>query len=298
MKRETKDVTRDTSPYVSSFTFHESAASFFKAPLDFCVLIPCYNDEPGLVESLQSIQYEAGRYTVVVVDDGSTIPIDMEVLKSSVPHIRHLQVLRLSQNSGITTALNTGLQWILENTSAPYIARLDCRDTCDPQRFYKQVIFLNTHTDVGLLGSWCTFRQAATGISYTYTTPLQHEEIIKAMHLRNVFIHPTVMFRAALVQATGPYPYNYPHAENYAFFWKLLRVTQGAVLNESLTCCALLQHGISASNRRAQLRSRMKVVWHFGDNFILKLIGILKLCILMVMPNTLLLRLKTDKAAN
>jgi glycosyltransferase involved in cell wall biosynthesis len=44
-----------------------------------------------------------------------------------------MHLIRLPQNRGITTALNTGLQWIVENTTAPYIARLDCRDTCDPE---------------------------------------------------------------------------------------------------------------------------------------------------------------------
>jgi len=298
VQRETKDVRTDVAPHVSPFTATGSAANFFKTPLDFCVLIPCYNDEPGLIESLRSIRYADDKYAVVVVDDGSTIAIDMEVLKSSVPHIRHLQVLRLLQNSGITTALNTGLQWILENTSAPYIARLDCRDTCNPQRFYKQVTFLNTHTDVGLLGSWCTFRQEATGISYSYTTPLQHDEIIKAMHLRNVFIHPAVMFRTALVKAAGFYPYAYPYAEDYAFFWTLLKLSHGAILNENLTCCAILQHGISLSNRRAQLQSRKKVVQQFGDGVVLKLLGIFKLFVLLIMPNPLLLRLKRRKLPN
>lgn len=270
--------------------------NFFKTSLDFCVLIPCYNDEPGLIRSLHSIQYDARKFAVVIVDDGSRTAVDMGILKSSVPHILHIQLLRLPQNQGITTALNSGLHWILENTTALYIARLDCRDTCHAQRFYKQVTFLNAHAEVGLLGSWCTFQQEDGSGSYTYTTPLQHAQLIKAMHLRNVFIHPTVMFRTALLQKTGLYPYNYPHAEDYALFWKLLQVAEGAVLGESLTNCAIMPQGISLSNRRVQLQSRRKVVQAFGNRLLLKIFGIIRLQLLLITPNSVLLRLKMRKA--
>lgn len=255
-------------------------------------MIPCFNDEPGLVQSLQSICYHADRFAVVVVDDGSAVPVDLGILKTSAPHITQLHLIRLPQNEGITAALNAGLRWIVENTSAPYIARLDCRDRCTAQRFYKQVRFLATHAQVGLLGTWCTFTEAGTGLSYTYTTPLQHHEITKAMHLRNVFIHPAVMFRTALLQQAGFYPYQYPHAEDYAFFWQLLQVAQGAVLGEALTDCAILRQGLSLRNRRVQLQSRKKVVRAFGNNGVLKKLGLLKLDILLITPKAVLLRLK------
>jgi len=266
--------------------------NFFKSPLDFCLLIPCYNDEPGLIQSLQSIQYAPEKFAVVIVDDGSRTPVDMALLKSSAPNVTQFHLIRLPQNSGITTALNTGLHWILENATTPYIARLDCRDTCHPQRFYKQVTFLNTHTEVGLLGTWCTFTDEKGKNTYTYTTPLQHTAIINAMHLRNVFIHPTVMFRTAVMKEVGFYPYDFPHAEDYAFFWKLLKITQGAVLGESLMDCAVRNQGLSLLNRRVQLLSRKKAVQQFGTNSVLKVIGMLKLYILLIIPKSLLLRLK------
>ncbi len=270
---------------------------FFKTPLDFCLLIPCYNDAAGLVQSLQSIRYDTQKFAVVVVDDGSRTAVNMGFLKSSVPHLSFIHLIRLPQNRGITTALNTGLQWTLENTTAPYIARLDCRDTCHAERFYKQVTFLKAHAGVGLVGSWCAFKKEDGTAAYTYTTPLQHRQLVKAMHLRNVFIHPAVMFRTALLQTTGLYPDDYPHAEDYAFFWKLLQAAKGAVLGEVLTTCAILPQGLSLLNRRAQLQSRRKVVQKFGNRPELKALGIIKLYTLLMIPNSVLLRLKTLSAS-
>jgi hypothetical protein len=116
------------------------------------------------------------------------------------------------------------------------------------------------------------------------------------MHLRNVFIHPTVMFRAVLLRKAGLYPFDYPHAEDYAFFWKLLQLAEGAMLEESLTTCAIMPQGLSLSNRKAQLLSRKKVVQRFGNRMDLKVIGLIKLTILLMVPKTLLLRLKKRKA--
>jgi glycosyltransferase involved in cell wall biosynthesis len=265
---------------------------FLKTPLDFCVLIPCFNDAPGLKQSLDSIRYHEDRFAVVVVDDGSDAALDLHHLQRAAPQITHIHLIRLPQNRGITTALNTGLRWILENTTAPYIARLDCRDSCARDRFYKQVTFLNAHARVGLLGTWCLFEEAATGLRYTYTTPVQHQELLKAMHLRNVFIHPAVLFRSALLQQTGLYPYDYPQAEDYALFWKMLQVSEGAVLNEYLTTCAIMRRGLSLTNRRVQLRSRLKIIQAFGNHPFLKALAFVKLYILIIMPKALLLRLK------
>ena len=264
----------------------------FKLPLDFCLLIPCYNDEAGLVQSLKSVHYDAQRFAVVVVDDGSHPAVDGAILKKSVPHISLLHLITLPHNQGITAALNTGLRWILDNATVPFIARLDCRDTCHEQRFFKQVDFLNSHPAVGLLGSWCQFKTEDGGITYLYKTPLQHRQLINAMHLRNVFIHPAVMFRTNLLGKTGLYPDNYPHAEDYAFFWKLLQVADGAVLGEILTICAILPKGLSLSNRRQQLLSRQRVVAAFSSNLRLKILSIVKLHAMFMVPKTLLLRLK------
>lgn len=285
-------------PAWNDVTDLQPAPNFFKTPYHFCVLIPCFNDEAGLITSLQSIFYADGPFAVVVVDDGSAQPVSKQRLQEAVPHITNLELLRLEKNSGITTALNTGLRWILDHTNSLYIARLDCRDTCHPERFSKQVHFLNSHPQVGLLGSWCSFRNAATGHSYTYTTPLEQHAIIKAMHLRNVFIHPAVMFRTGLLQITGTYPYNFPFAEDYALFWTLLQAGGGAIVAETLVQCAIVPQGISLSNRRAQLRSRGRVVQHFGTNSLLKLMNWVRLYILLITPDLLLLRLKMRKAAD
>ncbi|HWJ02333.1 MAG TPA: glycosyltransferase [Verrucomicrobiae bacterium] len=256
--------------------------------LHFCVLIPVYNNPEGLLRSLFSIRYDKEKHLVVIVDDGSREPITDQMLEAAaLPSPFHL--IRLPQNRGITEALNTGLRWIQEHTDARYVARLDCSDTCHPERLTRQVAFLDSHPEVGLLGTWCTFRSEDGTYSYPYTTPVTHEEIGKEMHRRNVFIHPTVMFRVDLLKRVGVYPYNYPHAEDYALFWSMIAVMKSAILDQSLVTCSINPGGISMGNRKAQLNSRIKVVKEFGKDRKGKVLNFIKIKMLLFIPQSVLL---------
>ena len=53
--------------------------------IDFYLLIPFYNNLPGLLHSLQSVQYDADKYAVGIVDDGSTQPVTLEELYRHIP---------------------------------------------------------------------------------------------------------------------------------------------------------------------------------------------------------------------
>lgn len=259
---------------------------------ELCILIPCYNDFEGLVRALKSIRFDEGRFLAVVVDDGSRTPLSPELLRKEVGDLPfHLIVM--PRNVGITRALNAGLEWILQQPSCRYIARLDCRDLCDYRRFPMQTDYLDRHPGIGLLGSWCIFKDEASGISYTYRTPIAHDAIIKEMPLRNVFIHPTVMFRPELLQKAGGYPESFPFVEDYALFWKMLKLSEGAILPEYLVTCAVSGTGISLSNRKKQLIGRKKVIQAFSEQNFAKRMGLIKINFLMIIPKALLLRLKS-----
>lgn len=260
--------------------------------LDVCVLIPYYNNLEGLLRSLRSIKYYEGKYLVLVIDDGSEVPLAKDDIRGQLGDSLPLHIINCKVNGGITKALNTGLEYIKHNLSVSYIARLDCGDICRYDRFYEQVNFLNAHPTIGLLGSWCRFESPDGMIKYDYVTPLLHKEILKEMHLRNVFIHPTVMFRSTVLKEVPGYPDNYDYVEDYAFFWELLKITKGAILSELLVCCEVNKKGISISGRKQQLRSRIRIVKDFSSYQFLKIVGVLKLHLLLLTPYHLILKYK------
>jgi glycosyltransferase involved in cell wall biosynthesis len=261
-------------------------------PLDFCLLIPCYNNFDGLLISLRTVIYYPDRFVVLVVDDGSTVPVTSASIKSGTKIVFPLFVLRNEVNNGITAALNNGLKWIQENVVANYIARLDCGDLCAPDRFYKQMDFMRSHTDVGLLGSWCVFADRTNSFQYQYKTPTRHSRIKRAMHFRNVFIHPTVIFETGLLKKVGNYPTSFAHAEDYAFFYQLIEITHSHILDEFLMTCEINDKGISLKNRQRQLASRARIIMKYGTNPLLKVVGVLRIYALRLLPKTLALQLR------
>ncbi|MES1226916.1 MAG: glycosyltransferase, partial [Bacteroidota bacterium] len=200
----------------------------YQHPLDFYLLIPCYNNVEGLIRSLQSVSYTSKKFSVLVIDDGSKNTIDQSDILFHLHPDFPLEIIRLPKNQGITRALNVGLQVLQERNNAQFIARLDCGDICDPRRFHRQVEFLNNNPQINLVGSWCLFKNYTTGSAYQYKTAKEHTEIYRGMYFKNIFIHPTVMWRSETLNKIGAYPEEFPHAEDYGFFYEILNHGESA----------------------------------------------------------------------
>jgi glycosyltransferase involved in cell wall biosynthesis len=259
--------------------------------IDFVLLIPCYNNITGLSVSLKSICYPPDKFEVLIIDDGSEVPVAKNNLQLQDAAL-NITIIRLDRNQGIVHALNAGLSVLKSRTDLKYIARLDAGDTCDVRRFQKQVEFLNQHQDIALLASWARFQDVTLTKAYDYITKITHEEIAKEMHYKCSFIHPSVMFRKQVLEDVGMYPINYPNAEDYAFFWTILKKYKGAVLSEKLVKIVYSNKTVSNENYKNQLRSRKKIVKTFGDRWLQKMIGVGMLNLKLIIPQAIIQKLK------
>lgn len=263
-----------------------------KKSVDFCLLIPCFNNEEGLIRSLRSVRYHSNRFLILVVDDGSNTPLESSNWRSQLDTHLPVRLLSSKANQGITAALNLGLRWIYDHLDTKYIARLDCGDICHPDRFNEQVGWMDEHPDHLLLGSWCRF-QYASGKGYDYKTATEYHMIMRGMHFRNLFIHPCMLFRKTVFNgAELRYPENYPHAEDFALAWMLLKRGKAAILPRILVYCELTDNGLSNKNRGKQIISRKNVIKDNAVNNILIYAGIFYHNLLGIVPKRLVFRLK------
>ncbi len=82
------------------------------------VLLPVYNAESNLAESLASLQSQSyHRFEILVVDDGSTDG-SAAIVKRKAAADRRIRLLRLPRRMGIAGALNAGLEALPEPGSA------------------------------------------------------------------------------------------------------------------------------------------------------------------------------------
>lgn len=256
------------------------------------LLIPHYRNIVGLTRSLASIGQEE-CIDVFIVDDGSGLSIDEALLTQVFQAQGSLHFIYLPQNQGIAYALNTGLAQIGQQYE--YIARLDCGDVCAPDRFRQQMAFLDQHAHIALLGTAVTFVNDKAEPQYTLRLPTSAMLIRRAMHLNCAFIHPTVMWRSSMAEQIGCYPVNYPMAEDFAFFWSFVQRVHTANLPEVLVWAEINPTGISMRQRKVQLRSRLRLQWHYFDWCVPSCYGLLKTVLLMVLPYRWIIKLKQKR---
>ena len=172
----------------------------------FSVCMSVYkNDKPDyLIEALDSLVNQTiFPDEIVLVEDGP-ITIDLEVVvqqyETKYPSI--MNVVRCEKNGGLGYALKLGV----ENAKYDIVARMDSDDICLPDRFEKQLAYLEAHPECDIVGGQMTeFIDSPDNIVGRRTVPLTNDEIYDYMKSRCALNHVTVMFRKDAVLKAGNY---------------------------------------------------------------------------------------------
>jgi glycosyltransferase involved in cell wall biosynthesis len=113
------------------------------------VLLPVYNAEKYLEESIESIIHQTYKdWNLLIIDDGST-DCSLEIIKLYAQKDSRIH-FRTRQNFGLVATLNELVKW----SSAPLIARMDADDISVVDRLEKQLNYLQESTDVQIVGCW------------------------------------------------------------------------------------------------------------------------------------------------
>jgi glycosyltransferase involved in cell wall biosynthesis len=140
---------------------------------------------------------------IVLVKDGSLGTELNKAVKSWQEKLSDtLKVIALPQNVGLGDALNEGLK----HCTFEWVARMDTDDISHPKRFEKQISFLESHSDIDVVGSWIgEFENDRNKIYTSRNLPCTHQEIVKFAKKRTPLNHMTVIFRKSAVLQAGSY---------------------------------------------------------------------------------------------
>lgn len=121
------------------------------------VLLPCRNGSATLGLALRSVLSQTFcDFELLFLDDGSTDD-SVEIAHSFADE--RIRILSDGLGKGLPKRLNEGVAL----ARGRYIARMDADDICFPARFERQVMYLDTHPEVDLLGCRAVvFRDPAT----------------------------------------------------------------------------------------------------------------------------------------
>jgi glycosyltransferase involved in cell wall biosynthesis len=185
------------------------------------VIMPAYNVAPYVRDAVTSVQAQTLRdFELVIVNDGSTDET-LPILQEIAGHDPRLRIIS-RPNTGIVGALNEAIS----ATTAPYIARMDGDDLCMPERFERQLGFLNANPDVLLVGSDVEFIDSHGARLKTYRPPQGSTAIQKALLEGNsgALIHPAIMGQRRAWSETGGYRESYQFVEDYDLYLRAARL--------------------------------------------------------------------------
>jgi glycosyltransferase involved in cell wall biosynthesis len=174
--------------------------------MKFSLLLSVYSkDEPSYLDgALYSIEMQTlPPNEIVLVKDGPLTEKLDEVIKKHIEHpVIKYKILALEKNVGLGEALNAGLDYC----SQEWIARMDSDDIALPERFRKQLAYIDRYPDVDILGGWiCEFDKDLDRCSRERRVPLSHNSIVRFANYRNPINHVTVLFRKSAVEDAGGY---------------------------------------------------------------------------------------------
>jgi glycosyltransferase involved in cell wall biosynthesis len=257
---------------------------------DVVVLLPAYNAQDDLARTLGSFE-ERSRVHVLIVDDGSVPPL-VAPDAQAFPNL-HVEVLRLAENGGIERALATGMT-ALAKRGIKYAARIDAGDRATPYRLERQRAYMEAHPDTAALGMWTHVVSMRGEPLFDLTPPTEPAAIRRVMLMRACFSHPSMMLRVADVIAAGNYRQAYRAAEDLDLFLRLMQTHACANLPEFGVFYELNEHGISATKRRAQVTSTLRLQWRYLHwTNLPDWIGIAKNLLHLVLPYRAIRALKT-----
>ena len=196
--------------------------------LKISVVMPAYNAENYIAEAIESILNQTYTdFEFLIINDGSTDRTEEIILSYKDERIVYL---KNEKNSGIVYTLNRGLK----SAKGQYIARMDADDISMPERFEKQIEFMERHKDIGALGtSIVIFGEGINERRFDFE--VDNNSLKSNLFFNSCFAHPSVMIRREIITKYNIlYEEEYQGREDFVMWWRIAAVSKLASLQVPL----------------------------------------------------------------
>lgn len=175
------------------------------------VLMSVYNGAAFLDAAIRSIREQSfGDFEFLVANDGST-DASAAIIDRHAAEDPRLKIYHRT-NHGLVASLN----FLLAEARAPLAARMDADDIARPERFARQLAYLETHPDVIVLGTNTDEIDTENRIHPCDDFHPDDPEAMSALLMRqSALCHSSVMMRTRAIRALGGYRGAFRHCEDY-----------------------------------------------------------------------------------
>lgn len=181
------------------------------------VLLPVYNGERYLEQAIRSVLGQSfTNFELLVLDDGSKDK--SRVLAERLAAYDGRVHVRSRSNRGLVPTLNE----LIGLARGRYLARMDADDIARPDRFRRQVEFLDAHPEVVCVGGAQALIDEKGRFLTTIVPPLDNASIqasVLAGH--GAICHPSAMIRSSAMAEVGGYDPTMRHCEDLDLWLRL-----------------------------------------------------------------------------
>lgn len=212
------------------------------------VLMPAYNAEKYISAAIESILSQTFTdFEFIIINDGST-DNTAKIVQEYAKRDTRIKFINNKKNQGLIAVLNQGL----DLCRGEYIARMDSDDVALPERFAKQVKYMDDNPNVVVVGAWVhVFGDTDDYYKYPKTVKLFDLLVYKTL-----IAHPVTMLRTSILRKNNIY-YNpaYLHAEDYGLWATLLQYGEIHNIQETLLDYRWHNANISIVHQKKQIES-------------------------------------------
>lgn len=140
------------------------------------IAIPCYNCSAFIADTIRSVTNQTySNWELLIIDDGSK-DNTLDIVSQFTDH--RISVVSDGLNKGLPARLNESIKW----AHGEYYARMDADDIMHKDRLLRQVMYLQAHPEIDVLG--------CSAYIINGKNQILRKRIVKGT---TGFIHPTVI---------------------------------------------------------------------------------------------------------
>ena len=217
-----------------------------------------WNGERHLREAVDSVLGQTmGDFELLVVDDTSR-DATADILADYSARDERVLVIRNETNLGPYPSANRAL----EIAQAPVIARMDGDDICEPERFARQLAFLDANPDHLLVGCSYISIDEQGREQFVRRNPMDWQVAGWFTRFRMPMVHPGFCFRAKLPNGSPVrYDTSLRYSRDYELAGRLAAAGKIALLPDVLVRYRMHSGNISMSNSGEQDAYARAVAW-------------------------------------
>ncbi|BDD06974.1 glycosyltransferase [Aureibacter tunicatorum] len=173
---------------------------------------------PYIKESIKSVLHQTfSSFDFLIKIDGF-ISTEVNDYLNSIDDKR-VNLFFRNENKGLAHSLNELIEYGLKKDYQFFI-RMDADDISLPERFQKQIEFMESNLDIDCCGTWLKEIDEFENEFFEKKMPVTSDECKAFFKKRNCMNHPTVVIRRTFFEKAGLYPTNTILAEDMMLWTK------------------------------------------------------------------------------